>query len=165
MLLTGGGIRRVWKGLQGRRRGRRALARSLTVLGIGMLAPAWIGAAAAQDVLNSAGATLTPYYNDPGSANIFRVVALNGDVPTATHIVVHLQSTNAYWQRVPQGWLPWDGNVASLQNSGSQQIGPNILFNVVNGNISDWLFPVSVTVAYRTATELKYGTFEVEALP
>jgi hypothetical protein len=120
------------------------------------------GTAAAQDRLSAQGVMLSQVRVIPASAAIQRIVQLDaGEVVTATYISLRTND-GRYLQRNNDGyWLPWSGQSAVLLDNRLQPVGSLLTFKVLKQDISDQSFPLTVSIAYRTAAGIKFGMFEV----
>jgi hypothetical protein len=128
--------------------------------GVGAVVVAWASGAAAES-LTVAGAALESVAVAPASANVSRSVALNGDAPTATYVMAHMPDGQAL-QRTNLGyWQPWDGKLDSLVDNGFRPSGGDLTFKVLKEDISGRFFPITVTLAYRTAEAVKFGVFQI----
>lgn len=118
----------------------------------------------AGDVLTTAGARLEPSFVQPGvPSDVRRVVALNGDVPLATYLTARSVS-GANLVRTRQGyWLPWSGRVEDLADAGFQAQSGTIEFKLLKEELSRAQLPITVSVGYRAASGVKFGTFEIRA--
>ena len=84
------------------------------------------------------------------------------DVPLETHITAHTPAGNVM-QRTNLGyWVPWSGKLVDLINNFSPMRRNKINFKIFkDDNLSQELFPIKIMVAYRTASELKFGVFDL----
>lgn len=104
---------------------------------------------------------LEPVYADPSNLDFSYTVDVGGDAPLATHVMART-AAGSYLQRDRNGyWSPWSGGLESLLDNGFQARDGKLTFKVVQEDLSaEWL-PIAITVAYRTATALKLGVFEL----
>lgn len=141
---------------------RRAMALAL-LLAAGL--PAFPATAVqAGDVLTTEGARLEPSFVSPGAvADVRRMVTLNGDVPLATYLTARsVAGTN--FVRTRQGyWLPWSGRVEDLADAGFQAQSGTIEFKLLKEDLPRAQLPITVSIGYRAAAGVKFGTFEIRA--
>lgn len=118
----------------------------------------------AGDVLASSGAALSPIVLDAGaSTDVRRVVSLNGDQPVAVYAMAS-GSTGTRYVRTRQGyWLPWSGRTEDLVDAGFTAQGGQIEYKLLKEELPRSQLPITVTVAYRTAAEIKFGFFEIRS--
>ncbi len=104
---------------------------------------------------------LAPVYADPSNLDLSYTVDVGGDAPLATHVMART-AAGSYLQRDRDGyWIPWSGGLEALLDNGFQARDGKLTFKVVQEDLSvEWL-PIAITVAYRTATALKLGVFEL----
>lgn len=147
------------------RRGRSLFRRLLVAVA---LAHAAIGAApaAAADVLSQDGTILANIRIEPAQADVSRTINLQGDVPLASYVIARQHSTNLLLQRNNLGfWVPWNGDPSTLIDNRFVAQGGALTFKLLKEDLSAALFPLTVILAYRTASGLKYGQFEIEPRP
>lgn len=131
------------------------------VAGVGAIVAAWATGAAAVESLTISGTALESVEVAPASANVSRTVALNGDAPTASYVMAHMPDGRTL-QRTNLGyWQPWDGKLDSLLDNGFRAAGGNLTFKVLKEDISGRFFPITVTLAYRTGEQVKFGVFQI----
>jgi|266.fasta.fasta_contig_41_3576179_length_681_multi_4_in_0_out_0_1 hypothetical protein len=118
----------------------------------------------AGDVLTLDGARLEPMLVATGvPADIRRVVTLNGDVPLVTHATARSVS-GANFVRTRQGyWLPWSGRAEDLLDAGFQAQSGSIEFKLLKEDLPRAQLPITVSIGYRAASGIKFGTFEIRA--
>ena len=110
--------------------------------------------------LDRAGNALADVRIDPRQADIARTIDLAGDVPVATYVMAH-QSAGPSLQRTDLGaWVPWDGRKESLIDNRFGPSDQRLTFEVVRGDLSNELFPITFTIAYRTTAAFKFGVFQ-----
>ncbi len=104
---------------------------------------------------------LAPVYADPSNLDLSYTVDIGGDAPLATHVMART-AAGSYLQRDRDGyWIPWRGGLEALLDNGFQASDGKLTFKLVREDLSaEWL-PIAITVAYRTATALKLGVFEL----
>jgi hypothetical protein len=90
-------------------------------------------------------------------------VDLDGDIPLATYVIARFQNNRALMRTSDGSWLPWDAETSALAESGATLTGDTLIFRIVDWVPSGLFFPVSFTVAYRTASGLKSGTVVIDA--
>lgn len=116
--------------------------------------------------LTATGTQLATLRADPKSVDISRSVPLAGDVPIASYIAFRPASTNSFFQRNDLGaWVLWDGKIETLINNGYQPANGVLGFVAAAIDLSPYMFPLTVIIAYWTGSELKVGQFDVESLP
>ena len=107
------------------------------------------------------GATLVDIVVDAANANIVRSIDLGGDVPLASYVMAHMPDGKSL-QRTNLGyWIPWDGRTESLIDNGFVAGSGTLIFKVLRQDISDRFFPITIVLAYRTASNVKFGVFQV----
>ncbi len=90
-------------------------------------------------------------------------VDIGDDLPTTTHIIARFQNNQPLMQGSDGLWAPWNGDALKLDNVAVTPADGKLVFHIF-GRLPDGLFyPVSFTVAYRTADGLKSGTLTVDA--
>jgi hypothetical protein len=96
------------------------------------------------------------------SAVVERQVQLDaGEAVTGTYVSLRTND-GRYLQRNNDGyWLPWSGRENTLADNRFQPVGNLLTFKVLKQDISDQSFPLTVSIAYRTAAGVKFGMFEV----
>ena len=99
---------------------------------------------------------------DANRASLSIQVDVGDDVPLETHITAHTPAGNIM-QRTNLGyWVPWSGKLVDLVNNFSPMRRNKINFKIFkDDNLSKELFPIKIMVAYRTASELKFGVFDL----
>ena len=128
---------------------------------IGAVVVAWAIGPAAAETLSVEGAWLQGVTVAPATANLSRTIELDGDVPTATHVTAHMPDGRAL-QRTNLGyWQPWDGDASKLVDNGFKPAGGSLTYKILKEDISARFFPITVTVAYRVGSQLKFGVFQV----
>lgn len=118
--------------------------------------------ALAEPDLNVDGRVLAPVVLANVTAGVVnKTIALGGDVPTATHVVIQSSGSQPLLRDNAGLFQPWDRDLASLPNNGFVPAGDNLQFQVLNQDLSASNFPMKVTVYYRAAGVLKFGSFDV----
>ena len=99
---------------------------------------------------------------DANRASLSIQVDVGDDIPLETHITAHTPAGNVL-QRTNLGyWVPWSGKLVDLVNNFSPMLRNKINFKIFkDDNLSQELFPIKIMVAYRTASELKFGVFDL----
>ena len=99
---------------------------------------------------------------DANRASLSIQVDVGDDIPLETHITAHTPAGNVM-QRTNLGyWVPWSGKLVDLVNNFSPMLRNKINFKIFkDDNLSKELFPIKIMVAYRTASELKFGVFDL----
>ena len=99
---------------------------------------------------------------DANRASLSIQVDVGDDVPLETHITAHTPAGNVM-QRTNLGyWVPWSGKLVDLVNNFSPMRRNKINFKIFkDDNLSQELFPIKIMGAYRTASELKFGVFDL----
>ena len=99
---------------------------------------------------------------DTNGASLNVQVEIGNDVPLKTHITAHTPAGNML-QRTNLGyWVPWSGKLGDLIDTFSPKNNNAINFKIFrDDDLSKELFPIKIMVAYRTATELKFGVFDL----
>ncbi len=121
-----------------------------------------IGAASENLELVTWGSILPNATIDAHRANLNIQVELGDDVPLKTHITAHTPAGNIL-QRTNLGyWVPWSGKLNDLVDTFSPKTNKAINFKIFkDDDLTEELFPIKIMVAYRTATELKFGVFDL----
>ena len=99
---------------------------------------------------------------DANRASLSIQVDVGDDVPLETHITAHTPAGNVM-QRTNLGyWVPWSGKLVDLVNNFSPIRNNKINFKIFkDDNLRPRAFPIKIMVAYRTASELKFGVFDL----
>jgi hypothetical protein len=122
------------------------------------------GGAVAQDRLTETGARLTSVGVDPLRVSVARTIAVGGDAVTGSFVTAHTASGKALRRDHLGFWLPWDGRLSSMTDNRFPVTDGRIIFKTLKDeNMSGELFPIRITLAYRTQTALKFGVFELQA--
>lgn len=122
------------------------------------------GFAAAGDTLKIGGTSLTPIVVQRGApVDVRRSVDLNGDQPLASYVTA-IGRSNEQFIRTRQGyWLPWSGREEDLTDAGFAAKSGTLEFKLAKEDFAGVLLPVTVTIGYRTAAGIKFGSFEIQA--
>jgi len=123
-----------------------------------------IPSALAGDTLKIGGTGLTPIVVQRGvPMDIRRSVDLNGDQPLASYVTA-IGRTNENLMRTRQGyWLPWSGREDDLADAGFAARSGALEFKLAKEDFTGVSLPVTVTIGYRTAAGIKFGSFEIQA--
>ena len=122
----------------------------------------WVGDAVAGDRLTEIGARLSAVDVDTTRVTAAREIDLGGDVVTATFITAHTASGKALQRNHLGFWIPWNGQLSSLVNNHFPADDGRVGFKILKDeDMSAELFPVRITLAYRTAGAFKFGVFEL----
>ena len=121
-----------------------------------------IGAASENLELVTWGSILPNATIDAHRASLNIQVQIGDDVPLKTHITAHTPAGNIL-QRTNLGyWVPWSGKLNDLVDTFSPKTNKAINFKIFkDDDLTEELFPIKIMVAYRTATELKFGVFDL----
>mgnify|MGYP001208626741 FL=1 len=121
-----------------------------------------IGAASENLELVTWGSILPNATIDAHRASLNIQVEIGDDVPLKTHITAHTPAGNIL-QRTNLGyWVPWSGKLNDLVDTFSPKTNKAINFKIFkDDDLTEELFPIKIMVAYRTATELKFGVFDL----
>ena len=121
-----------------------------------------IGAASENLELVTWGSILPNATIDAHRASLNIQVEIGDDVPLKTHITAHTPAGNML-QRTNLGyWVPWSGKLNDLVDTFSPKTNKAINFKIFkDDDLTEELFPIKIMVAYRTATELKFGVFDL----
>jgi len=121
-----------------------------------------IGAASENLELVTWGSILPNATIDAHRASLNIQVEVGDDVPLKTHITAHTPAGNIL-QRTNLGyWVPWSGKLNDLVDTFSPKTNKAINFKIFkDDDLTEELFPIKIMVAYRTATELKFGVFDL----
>ncbi len=119
------------------------------------------GAAEPLPVLDPDWPRLAPVYADPRNVDLTYTVAIGDDMPVTTHVMART-AAGLNLQRNREGyWVPWSGHLDRLLDNGFQSSDATLTFKIIAEDLSAEWFPISITVAYRTGSELKLGVFEL----
>jgi hypothetical protein len=123
-----------------------------------------ISAVQAGDLLKIGGTSLTPIVIQRGvPADVRRVVDLNGDQPLASFATA-IGQTNERLIRTRQGyWLPWSGREDDLVDAGFAAKSGTLEYKLAKEDFAGVVLPITVTIGYRTAAGIKFGSFEIQA--
>ena len=133
------------------------------LLALGGLPAFAIPAVQAGDTLTATGARLAPVVAAPGINDIRRSVDLQGDQPSISFVTARTAG-GALLIRTRNGYfLPWSGRDEDLTDCGFAPANGTLEFKILKQDLADMLMPVTVTVGYRTAGGVKFGTFEIGA--
>ncbi|MCC6466877.1 MAG: hypothetical protein IT563_01035 [Alphaproteobacteria bacterium] len=139
-------------------------AAAATCLALGCLPGFAATGALAGDRLAVGGVALTPIVIQPGAAtDIRRAVELNGDQPLATYVTASSRSGETL-ARTRQGyWLPWTGREEDLSDAGFTAKSGLLEFKLAKEDFAAAALPITVSIGYRTAAGIKFGSFEIRA--
>lgn len=88
-------------------------------------------------------------------------VALDGDVPTATHVWALIGMAHRR-QRTNEGyWVPWNGDPDSLIDNRFPVVDDRVVFKVLDEDIGVDNHGVTVVIGYLTGGVMKYGLFGI----
>ena len=121
-----------------------------------------VGGASARERLTETGARLLAVNVDKTRVTVSTNVATGMDVVTATFVTAHTATGRALQRNHLGFWIPWDGKLAGMADNRFAVADGQITFKILKDeDMSAELFPVRITVAYRTQTTLKFGVFEL----
>ncbi len=107
------------------------------------------------------GARLGTLFTDGPVDDLRFTVALDGDVPTATHVWAVIGAAHRR-QRTNDGyWVPWNGDPDSLIDNRFPVIDDRVVFKVLDEDIGDDNHGVTVAIGYLSGGILKYGLFGI----
>ncbi len=110
--------------------------------------------------LSLSGTKLANVLIDPFGADIARTIDLGGDVPIGVYVMAHT-AAGPSMQRTPHGdWVTWDGRQESLIDNRFRASNRRLAIAVIDGDLSDKIFPMTFAIAYRTAQAFKFGIFQ-----
>ena len=89
-------------------------------------------------------------------------VDVGDDVPTAVSVIARFQNNQPLMLGRDGLWAPWNGDLQKLDDVGATPDKGKLTLRVFDHLPKDLFFPVSFTVAYRTAEGLKSGTLVVD---
>lgn len=125
-------------------------------------APSAADDAAQGEALEEGGAVLRDMAIDPANAVADKVILTGGDAVDTTHVVVREHSTNRALQRNNLGFfVPWDGNLDTLIDNHFSTENGSIVFKILRDGVGDLLYPLSVSIGYRTGGVMKTGHFAI----
>jgi hypothetical protein len=142
---------------------RQRLAMTAVVsLAFGSL-PAFASTASAGDTLSESGARLSAIAVSPGAQDVRRSVDLSGDQPIASYVTAR-SPAGAMLMRTRQGyWLPWSGRTEELSDTGASAKDGKLEFKILKEDLGAASLPITVSIGYRTAAGVKFGTFDITA--
>ncbi len=111
--------------------------------------------------LASEGAVLDTLNINPSDVRLTKEIDLGSDVPLETYVMRHAVAGSAQQRTASGDWIPWDGTEETLTDNGFAPLNGRLEFDIVQGNLSNELFPISYSVAYRSESDLKFGVFQV----
>lgn len=137
---------------------RRALiTAALWLVGVGLALP--VTADEAVHRLTEAGARLGTLFTDGKIDNLRLTVALDGDVPEATHVWAVVGGSQLR-QRTNEGyWIDWNGTIEGLIDNRFPVENDTVVFKVMDENIGVDNMGVTISIGYRAGGVLKYGLF------
>ena len=107
------------------------------------------------------GARLGTLFTDGPVDDLRFTVALDGDVPSATHVWAVIGAAYRR-QRTNDGyWVPWNGDPDSLIDNHFPVIDDRVVFKVLDEDIGADNMGVTISVGYRSGDVLKYGIFGI----
>jgi hypothetical protein len=89
-------------------------------------------------------------------------VDLNGDVPSATHVLVRFQNNQPLMLGRDGLWALWNGDPTRLDEAGAVVADKKIVFRIFDKLPDAFFYPVSFTVMYRAGDVLKSGTITLD---
>ena len=117
---------------------------------------------AAPEQLQINGVRLSPVVlTDPAAGVVSKQIAMAGDVPEATHVVVQFAGGGVLMRDRAGLFQPWDRDPAHLPDNGFAPIGDTLNVKVLDQSLSGISFPMRVTIYYRAGGQLKFGYFDV----
>ena len=141
---------------------QRCAMTAVVLLALGGL-PAFATAAAAGDTLSDKGVRLSAVSVGPGAQDIRRSVDLGGDQPIASYVTAR-SPAGAMLMRTRQGyWLPWTGRNEDLSDTGATAKDGTLEFKILKEELTAASLPITVSIGYRSAAGLKFGTFDITA--
>jgi len=123
------------------------------VLILGIIAPA----SHAQDVLSTEGTDLGRFVVSNLPGDISWIVDLQGQSPITTHITARFQNNRPLMKRSNGSWGLWSGVFGDLENLNLVPNGNVLVYDIGSQTLPGIFFPVVITLAYRTNTELLWG--------
>lgn len=118
--------------------------------------------AAERIVLSAEGAAFSSIKVTPVSVTLELQVDLQGDTPIATHVSAHPAGGGALMRTNLGYWVPWDGSLASLSDTHAPIANGIARFKLFNQeDMSSELFPIRITLSYRTESSFKFGVVEL----
>jgi hypothetical protein len=111
--------------------------------------------------LASDGAVLDTLNIDPSDVRLTKEIDLGSDVPLETYVMRHAVAGSAQQRTASGDWIPWDGREETLTDNGFAPVNGRLEFDIAQGDLSNELFPISYSVAYRSDSGLKFGVFQV----
>ena len=125
---------------------------------------AWGSASCAAEpiVLSAQGATFSSIKVTPASVTLELQIDLQGDTPIATHVSAHPSGGGAAMRSNLGYWVPWDGNLGNLADTHAPVSNGIARFKLFSQeDLSGELFPIRITLSYRTESAFKFGVFEL----
>lgn len=151
-----------------RRRPARALATALLASALSLAVPV-IAAPAAQAAeahqLTERGARLGTIETAGPVQDLRFTVALGGDAPESTHVWASLGGS-ALRQRTNEGyWVPWNGDPETLIDNRFEAKDGQIVFKVLDEDVSADNHGITIAIGYRAGGVLKYGLYGILPAP
>ncbi len=111
--------------------------------------------------LSEDGTVLGTLYTD-GEVDDLRIqVVLDGDEPIATYVYAFIGASE-YLQRTNEGyWIPWDRQWDSLVDNRLSAVNGTLEFKIFDEDLGADNHGITIVVAYRTKSTLKYGLYSV----
>ncbi len=134
------------------------IAAALWLVGVGFALP--VTADEGVHRLTEAGAGLGTLFTDGTVHDLRFAVALDGDVPEATHVWATVGGGPHYRQRTNEGyWIEWNGRVEELIDNQFPVENDTVIFKVIDEDIGADNMGVTISIGYRAGGVLKYGLF------
>jgi len=111
----------------------------------------------AQDVLTTEGTDLGRFVVSNLPSDISWIVDLQGQSPITTHITARFQNNQPLVKRSDGSWGLWNGVFGDIENLNLIPNGNVIVYDISSETLPDIFFPVVITLAYRTETEILWG--------
>lgn len=141
----------------GGRVGRTCFVVAIAAIAVLLAAPSQ----AEQFRLSEDGTVLGTLYTD-GKVDDLRIqVVLDGDEPIGTYVYAFIGASE-YLQRTNDGyWIPWDRQWDSLVDNRLSAVDGTLEFKIFDEDLGADNHGITIVVAYRTKSTLKYGLYSV----
>jgi hypothetical protein len=115
--------------------------------------------------LSYSGVELAPVQVDPAHVAIQVTVDLAGDLPLASYLTARPRGMPALQRTASGAWVTWNQQPESLIDNRIAPSNGHLVFAVSGADFTAQSFPIAISVAYRTATGVKYGLFTITPKP
>ncbi len=82
-------------------------------------------------------------------------MALDGDVPTVTHVWTNIGGGSYLRQRTNEGyWIPWNGRIEELIDNRFPVANDRVVFKVIDEDIGSDNMEVAIAIGYKSGATL-----------